>query len=258
MFKALLPLILLLCVIPKLSANNQTVTVYTEQMPPYNYVGLNNNVIGINADVVRLLFKRIKQPVNLELMPWPRAYKNTLTKVNSGLISTAYTSERAGLFKWVGPIASSKGYLYKLGNNTISLANLSDAKKYTVAAIRGGVYHQAFLRLGFEEGNNLILFTHAEDYLVPFIRGDIDLILGSDVVIPFLIKKHKISHLNIEPAIKMPDFSGNYLAFNVDTDPQLVETLNQALKEIKANGEFDDIVTYYRGNSRTTSYFSQK
>lgn len=258
MIKALLRILLAVGVIQSVSASNKPVTVYTEQMPPYNYNGANNSVIGINADIVRLLFKRINQPVNIELMPWPRAYKNTISKAGNGLISTAYTSERAELFKWVGPIASSKGYLYKLGDKNIKINTLSDAKDYTVAAIRGGVYHQAFLRLGFEEGNNLILFTHAEDYLVPFIKGDIDLILGSDIVIPFLIKKYKIEHLNIETAIKMPDFSGNYIAFNIDTNEDLIKSLNSALQEIKANGEFDEIVKFYQGNSRTTSYFSRK
>lgn len=241
---------------PLAYAITHELTIYTEHMPPYNYQNDHNDVIGINADIVKLLLKEANIENQFTLLPWKRAYLKVGQNHQSGLISTALTEQRKHLFKWVGPLASSKGYLYQLAHrNDIKISSLEEAKNYTVALIRGGVYHKKFFELGFREGKNLLLFNHSEEYIEPFLLGKIDLILGSDIVIPYLLLKHNTELTAVTTALKVGDFSGNYLALHLTTPDSLVHRLNHLLKKMKSNGTFDKILHYYQQAPQTKAYY---
>lgn len=234
-----------------------SVTIFTEQMAPYNYLNSQKQVIGINVDITKELFKRANIAYSFELAPWKRSYKNALNTKNSAIISTAYTEKRANLFKWVGPISSSKGYLYKLASRRdIQLTQLKDSANYTVAVIRGGVYHRTFLELGLIENKNLLLFSNSNEYIAPFLQGKIDLILGSDIVMPHLLNTHNAQHNEVVEAIKMPDFKGNYIAMHPSFSDDEIARLNTLLVQMKRDGSFDKIVTYYNKKPRQRSFFN--
>ena len=222
-------------------------TINTEEMLPYNYTLDSGEVVGINTDIVKTLFDKVQINYDLKLFPWTRAYKNTLTIENNGLISTARTVERENLFKWVGPLASGQGYLYKLKNRKdINLTSLEDAKQYSVAVVRGGVYQNFFENLGFKVGENLLPFAYSKQYFQPFLLGKVDLILGSDIVLPYVFKKLDIDISIVEPAVKMEDTQGNFLAVNKNTPDAIIKQLNDELKKMKDSGEFQKIVDSYK------------
>jgi len=222
-------------------------TINTEPMLPYNFISDKNEIVGINVDIVKAILKKSKIDYKIEVYPWVRAYQKTLKKNDHGLISTARTPKREPLFKWVGPLASGRGYLYKLKNREdIKLKTLNDAKQYSVAVVRGGVYQAIFEDLGFKVGENLIQFSYSKQYFQPFLLGKVDLILGSDIVLPHMLQKIDISMELVEPAVKMIDTSGNYLALNKSTPDEIVEKLNKELQKLKDSGEFKNIINTYR------------
>ncbi len=87
------------------------VVLLTENFPPFNMAadGTNyaaeRNISGINADIVREMFKRAGIAYSLTLrFPWERIYNQVLAQPDQGLFSTTFTAEREPLFKWVGPL----------------------------------------------------------------------------------------------------------------------------------------------------------
>jgi polar amino acid transport system substrate-binding protein len=226
-------------------------TINTEEMLPYNFTANSGEIIGINVDIVKVLFEKLNVDYEMNLYPWTRAYKKTLSHENNGLISTARTPNREGMFKWVGPLASGQGYLYKLkSRGDIQLTSLDDAKNYSVAIVRGGVYQNLFENLGFKVGENLMPFSYSKQYFQPFLLGKVDLILGSDIVLPYILQKIGINIDLVEPAVKMIDTKGNYLALNMNTPDEVVERLNNELQKMKDSGEFQKIIDSYNLNRK--------
>ncbi len=223
--------------------------INTEVMVPYNYYSKNKEIVGINVDIVKSITKKINMQTVFHLYPWPRAYKNTLDKNNAGLISTARNANRENEFKWVGPLASGKGYLYKLkSRKDISVSSMADAKNYVIAAVRGDIYQTIFEELGFELEKNLVLFSYNAEYMKPFLFGKVDLILGSDLVLPYLLSINGSNVSQVEPVVKMPDTQGNYLALNKNVSDAVVNKLNKALIELKRSTEYQEIINKYVRN----------
>ena len=52
--------------------------VMTEDYPPFNMQGEGGKIVGLSTEVVEELFKRAGVEYKLTLMPWKRAYEDTL------------------------------------------------------------------------------------------------------------------------------------------------------------------------------------
>lgn len=226
-----------------------TLTINTEEMLPYNFTSDSGEIIGINVDIIKALFSNAGVNYDIKLYPWTRAFKKTHSLEKNGLISTARTADREQMFKWVGPLASGQGYLYKLkSRGDMHLTSLDDAKKYSVAIVRGGVYQDLFENLGFKVGENLMPFSYSKQYFQPFLLGKVDLILGSDIVLPYIFQKLGFNIGLVEPALKMIDTQGNFLALNINTSDEIVKILNDELQKLKDTGEFQKIIDSYKLN----------
>ena len=227
--------------------SNYHLDINTEIMLPYNFYGDDNKVIGINIDIVKVLLERTNISADINIYPWVRSYQQTLKQSNAALMSTARTPERESLFKWVGPLASGKGYLYRLkSRDDLHINSLTEAHDYSVAVVRGDVYQKIFEGLGFEVNKNLILFSYNAEYMKPFLAGKVDFILGSDVVLPYILAANGSSIDIVTQVIKIPDTQGNYLALNNNVPDEVVEKLNQALVELKQSEEYDRILNKYK------------
>jgi polar amino acid transport system substrate-binding protein len=115
----------------------------TENFPPFNMAadGKNyaaeQNISGINADIVREMFKRADVAYSMTLrFPWERIYHQVLDHPDQGLFSTTFTPEREPQFKWVGPLASTGWVLLAPPDSSIRLASLEEARQYRLAPTR--------------------------------------------------------------------------------------------------------------------------
>ncbi len=124
-------------------ADDYKLILLTENFPPFNMAAdrknyaTENNVHGINADIVRELFKRAGIDYSLTLrFPWDRIYKQVLEQPNQGLFSTTFTPEREPLFKWVGPLASTGWVLLAPPGSPLRLSSLEQARQYRVGAYK--------------------------------------------------------------------------------------------------------------------------
>lgn len=220
-------------------------TIYTENFRPYNYKQ-EDKIVGINVDVVKMLCERLSLACHFELYPWKRTYKLTQERVNSGMLSTVRLKERENLFKWVGPLVSSKSFLYKLASRTdVQPADFEDCKRFSVASIRGSSFEKVLLEHGFKYGENLIGFNSSHDYLDLFFKGKIDLIQASDIILPDYLNSAGYSPAKVKKAVAFPMKVGNYLAVNLDTDDALVKALNLQLTILKEDNVLDSIVDKY-------------
>ena len=207
--------------------------IMTEELPPYNFIQ-DNLVHGISADILLQLLEKNDISIDrgsIQLFPWPRAYQMVQDIPGSILFSTARTSQREKLFKWVGPIADLTMGLVALKTNRIKLHSIEDANKFRIGTIRDGAPEQLVLAAGVED-SNLERIASPEANIKKLEAGRIDLFAFSVPSTRYLMIKLGMDPDEYESVytLKQVDL---YYAFHKDTDDQLIHTLNRTLQEMK-------------------------
>jgi len=221
-------------------------TLYTEHFPPYNFES-NGIVRGINADILTQACHLAKIRCEMQSYPWLRAMELAQKNPTSGIFTITKTSSRVPLFQWIGPLASSKAYLYRLASRPeISADNLEQAKKYSIAVAHGDVYEDFLLAQGFEYGKNLIEFRSKSEPIPLFIQGKVDLVIGSDIVMPSWLASQQLPAETAVPVLELSTTGNNFVALNHAVPTDIAQRLQQAIDLLKQNGKYQQIVESYQ------------
>lgn len=217
----------------------------TENFPPFNMAvddknfARDDSIDGISADIVREMFKRAGIEYTLTLrFPWDRLYRLTLEKPNYGLFSTSYTEERKPLFKWVGPIAKTRWVLLSAPGSDVKVSSLKDAAKYRIGAYKNDAVSQYLESQGLAPINAL----RDQENVKKLVRGQIDLWAANDPVGRYLAKQEDVTGLNIVLTFNEVD---QYLALNKDTPDEVVQRLQKALDDMRAEGYIEEATNNY-------------
>lgn len=221
------------------------VVLLTENFPPFNMAadGKNyaaeRNIRGINADIVREMFKRAGIAYSMTLrFPWERIYNQVLEQPDQGLFSTTYTPEREPLFKWVGPLASTGWVLLAPPGSSLRLSSLEQAQPYRIGAYKNDAVSQHLESKGLEPINSL----RDQENIGKLLKGRIDLWATTDPVGPYLAKQEGVSGLTT--VLRFND-AQLFLALNKQTPDEVVTRLQKALNEMKGDGAIDAIMRRY-------------
>ncbi|MGY8822174.1 MAG: substrate-binding periplasmic protein [Pseudomonadales bacterium] len=217
----------------------------TENFPPFNMAAdgknyaADRNISGINAEIVREMFKRAGIAYSLTLrFPWERIYNQALEHPDQGLFSTTYTPEREPLFKWVGPLASTGWVLLAPAGSPMRLSSLDEAQQYRIGAYKNDAVSQHLESKGFEPINSL----RDQENISKLLKGQIDLWATTDPVGPYLAKQEGVSGLTT--VLRFND-AQLFLALNKQTPDEVVTRLQKALNEMKSDGAIDAIMRRY-------------
>ena len=221
------------------------VVLLTENFPPFNMAadGKNyaaeRNISGINADIVREMFKRAGIAYSMTLrFPWERIYNQVLEQPDQGLFSTTYTPEREPLFKWVGPLASTGWVLLAPAGSSLRLSSLEQAQPYRIGAYKNDAVSQHLESKGLDPINSL----RDQENIGKLLKGRIDLWATTDPVGPYLAKQEGVSGLTT--VLRFND-AQLFLALNKQTPDEVVTRLQKALNEMKGDGAIDAIMRRY-------------
>lgn len=221
------------------------VVLLTENFPPFNMsiddknFARDDGIDGISAEIVREMFKRAGIGYSLSLrFPWDRLYKLTLDKPNYGLFSTTFTPERQPLFKWVGPLAKTGWVLLAAPGSNLSVKTLKEAGQYRIGAYKNDAVSQHLEGQGLKPVNAL----RDQENIKKLIGGSIDLWATTDPVGRYLAKQEGVSGLTT--VLRFND-AELYLALNKDTPDEVVQRLQKALDELRAEGFVDEMTRSY-------------
>ena len=101
------------------------------------------------TEVVEEVLKRTKINYKLGIYPWARAYQVAQDAPNVLIYSIGRNDQRENLFKWVGVIAPSDVYLYRLKSRSdIKVGQMADVKHHRIDAVRDDVRAQYLHKAG--------------------------------------------------------------------------------------------------------------
>jgi polar amino acid transport system substrate-binding protein len=225
-----------------------------EQNPPYNFQN-NGSIQGIAVDLLIELSKNTSQVVtveDIELLPWPRAYKTVQHTPETCLFSMGWTEERSSTFKWVGPIFELSIGLIADKKKNITVSSIDDLKTLRVGTIRDGAPEQLLIQAGMP-AKTLERVTKPEQNIKKLAIDRLDLLAFNTDSTRYTMLQLGMDANDYETVFILKTIK-LYYAFNHNTDDNIITEMNQALDQLKirdsqGNSPYDDIVSSYLGNS---------
>ena len=221
------------------SSQAMALTLVTEDYPPFNMSNDGGKTVsGSSTDVMNEVLKRTGIKATIALYPWERAYKMAQEDKGTCVYSTTRTESREKLFKWVGPLVANSWVLYAKADSTISINTLDEAKKHTIGGYQGDAT-TAFLK---EKGFKLDEAMRDELNVKKLEAGRVDLWVAGNMSGQWVAKK---AGVKVKPVLTFKDVQ-LYAACNLAMPDDDIAKMNDAVKAIKSDGTFDQIMTAYQ------------
>ncbi len=222
--------------------SNIKLNITTENYPPFNFIDDNNTLQGISVEILELILKRMDLNItkkDIKLLPWARAYKQTLNDKNGMVFSVMRTWQREKEFKWVGPISIKTVVLLANKGSKIKLYSLKDAKDYKIGVILNDI-GEILLR---DRGLNLdrVSGVNALNILIKKLKTKkIDLLAYS-----YQSDVHHDDILDTFKVVYKLKEDGLYFAFNKNISDDLIKKFQENLNELQKEPIYKKIFSKY-------------
>ncbi len=219
----------------------------TEIYPPFNFEQ-DGQLQGISVDLLVAMLAKINSSqtrADIQLWPWARGYQAALHNADACIFACTRTAEREDKFKWVGPIAPTTVALTARKDSNIKIDSLNDVKQYKVGVVIDDVGQQLLKDAGLKQslqplgGKNAIIKS-----IQKLDIKRIDLLAYEENVVKWEVKNNNLNPADYETVYVLKE-GELYYAFNKDADSALIAQLQKALDEIKASGQYQQIVDKY-------------
>ena len=212
-----------------------SIKAYAEALPPLNYEE-NGKMTGFATELLRQMASEAGHSVQAEVMPWMRAYRTVKQQPGSALYSIVRNPEREALFKWVGPIAPRRMMVYALASRPdIKVRRPQDLLRYRLGVLAESSAASQLLQLGLSEAR-LEYGQSDEVNLKKLLLGRADGVVMLDWAMRWQQKLQQVDAARIRPVWSLDQRYQYWFAFNKDTDPALLHSLQRALDQLRADG----------------------
>ena len=219
----------------------QTRVVVDDANPPFMYAGADGRAEGLYPAILRAVFKRMDQPLEVLAVPWKRAL--IMSRDGTAGIGGLYkNTERLKVYDYSDRIFSEKLLLYVPADKTFPFSGLDDLKGKHLGVIRGWSYGNQFdaaRRDGLFKTESVR--SDANNFL-KLAAGRIDAVVAIEVSGRAALKKlglqKRIVPLNHPIAV-----NDTYLAFSQSWNERaLLARFNKALTGMRRDGSFARLV----------------
>lgn len=209
-----------------------TVSILTEEYPPYNFKNDQGEVDGINTQKVKAALKKLNLNIPLQIQPWARAYETTKEGENVFLYTCSRTPQREDEFKWVTVLSKSDVSVYALKSKAVKINSLEDLRKHKMSGVRGYRYLPFLAEKGFtEDGGNLDLTSSDETNLKKLMTDRVDMMISNSDQIAFLAKKTNVDLSNLEKVYEFePLLTEGYLVTGKNTSDAVVAEIRKGFQ----------------------------
>lgn len=203
--------------------------------PPFSYANENGEAQGVTVQMLEALLARMNQPVRIEAVPWRRAALLATTTPNLLLASVMQLPERKRQYLWLGQLFQESISLYALKSRRLQINNTEALYTLSVGTRRESAGYRQLLKLGVPTGQ-----IHVVDDPLQNLRklqtGRLDLITLQPSVLDWHARHLGVPTEQFEPVYSLLPKTSFQLAASLNTDPALLALVQQALKQLEADG----------------------
>lgn len=225
----------------------------TGPLPPYS-INKGLHLKGISVDTLVIIMSLAgfsMETDDVKLMLWSYAFKKTKAGPNRIMLNVPKCAEHEKMFKWVGPIHSSKYVLIGKKGSTFSISSTANFDGFKVATVRRSATEKILLKDGVSKSTIVSSSTHITA-LRMLKTGQVDFFAYGDYSAAYLMKGMGMNPHDFKVYYTIKEVP-LYYAFSLDTDDDVIRKLNDNLRKMKKVGadgksRFDKIVSKYLPN----------
>jgi polar amino acid transport system substrate-binding protein len=217
--------------------SRDTLTLTTEQFPPFIYRDPDGSYHGSTVEQVEAIMQKADIPFTMEIMPWARAITLAETQSMNCVFSAARTPEREAKFKWVTPLSVTRNFLVKLSQSTVSARTMEEAKRYSIGTHRQDYTETILRERGFP---SIDLSSSFEITLNKLLEGRIDMMPMPENV----YKKLRAEGKPLETVVLLAESSLG-LACNRDVPDEMIGRMQEGLDTLIRDKGQDAILEKY-------------
>jgi polar amino acid transport system substrate-binding protein len=220
------------------SSANYPPFTYVIKVPPYGF--------GLGCDIVEEAFRSVSLTTEFYLMPMTR---------NVWSMTERRSAANLGVFRWyeakgVSNLVQSIDILemnfvlfYKKQRfpDGIPFTRLSDLVSYRITTVRGSFMMQAYK----DAGLNVSYSTGVKQNILKLEADRVDLAIAADIAGWQIIKEHFPDKMEAFATVKRPVMSEPLSMIFRKEDHQLQAAFTRGLKNIVANGRYEEILRKY-------------
>ena len=231
-------------------ASSEEISLGWEDWQPYQYKDESGTVTGLDIELVQTIFANINYQLRLIELPW----KRHLESVKAGRIDLAASASKApereeyALFSAPYRTESAVMYIRKADVDKYTFDSLKDiiGTDFTLAVTRGYYYGEEFASLMKNPEFKKHIQEVNDNQLAQrqLARNRVDGFLEDPIAATVELRNEGLQD---QISVLMPIYSDDiYVMFSKkSTSPELVETFNKSLTELKTSGRYDRIMNKY-------------
>ena len=212
----------------------QTLHVVTETTP--NSFLQNGRVTGPATEVVEQTLRRAGlSDYRIDLYPWARAQDLALREPFVLIYLIARTPERENRYRWIGEVKRSRYYLFSLADRTdLRLAQLDDARAWTIGVVRDDVRQLALQRRGF---NRLAVSAQPLENFRKLLNRQVDLLVLTDGEAKKMCAEAQSDCPGLTRQLLLEEMAAElYMAFSIATPEDMAGRARIAFDALRADG----------------------
>jgi len=145
-----------------------TVNIYTEELNPLSFYNAETQQVeGFSTELIRTVMEDSGLDYTIEIIPWPRAYADTLKKPNTIIYSMARNTEREDKFIWLQKIIDLNYGIYTSSKDLIG-SSLEEIKNLHITVTKNGLSHIMLSNQGFTN----FIFINKNERISQLIERD--------------------------------------------------------------------------------------
>lgn len=211
--------------------------------PPFSYVNTQGNLVGFDVDIAKALAEKMGVEVEVQSSPWNGIIAAMIGgRFDACICSMSNTEERRQAVDFTDSYYSA-GLSVWVQGDTDDIQSIDDFSGKRVGSTLGETGNQWAVENGDGKWQNQT-FQGLPDMMNGLTTGRVDIMIADDVPVLVAMQKSEPDIKRIDVG-KLPRWPA---AISIQKDqPELLEALNTALAEIKADGTYQEAVDKWIG-----------
>ncbi|MBF0204883.1 MAG: transporter substrate-binding domain-containing protein [Desulfamplus sp.] len=186
----------------------ETLIFVTTDWPPYT-IGQDEDVSGIDVEIIQEFIKRNKIDAKILAIPWKRALDGVEEGFYHAIFTLKKTAEREKFLHYpTEQLENELTAIFSIKGKNIKAKSLEDLKNQTVGVVRGYTYGKEF-----DSSEFIIKDEGVDDKMMvnKLVNGRYDLIAGEEISVKYLANKDKTM---LETVYILGDYP-TYIGFSI-------------------------------------------
>lgn len=246
--KKLFIVILVLSTFQSLAKN---LSVGWELWYPYQYRNKEQQLVGLDFDILNAINKQLQYSINYMELPWKRHLQYIKTGYIDLAMGASFTANRSEDAYFTVPyrIEQVNLFIKKENPQNIKITALSQiSKSHLIFGIEGGyfygkVFEDLINQPGFHQHINEVI--DLEQNIKMLLKGHIDGFLADPLAVKAFAKRYDIENkIEIYP-LEIYKTNIHFMISKKSVDKDMLIQINKAIEVLKNSGEMDNLINNF-------------